>query len=95
MTEANLKDYEVLEEYKDFNVTVLINKEYNKVLVILGYRGLTIEFKLIEFIIIITTLAQAASKLDISRINMESEIANLEQELKEAVSLIKEGKNRC
>ena len=92
MTEANLKDYEVLEEYKDFNVTVLINKEYNKVLVILGYRGLTIEFKLIEFITIITTLAQAASKLDISRINMESEIANLEQELKEAVSLIKEGK---
>ena len=92
MTETNLKDYEILEEFKDFNVTVLINKEYNKVLVILGYRGLTIEFKLIEFITIITTLAQAASKLDISRINMESEIANLEQELKEAVSLIKEGK---
>jgi len=92
MTETNLKDYEILEEFKDFNVTVLINKEYNKVLVMLGYRGLTIEFKLIEFITIITTLAQAASKLDISRINMESEIANLEQELKEAVSLIKEGK---
>ena len=92
MTETNLKDYEILEEFKDFNVTVLINKEYNKVLVILGYRGLTIEFKLIEFITIITTLAQAASKLDISRINMESEITNLEQELKEAVSLIKEGK---
>jgi len=89
MTEANLKDYEILEEYKDFNVTVLINKEYNKVLVILGYRGLTIEFKLIEFITIITTLAQAASKLDISRINMESEITNLEQELKEASALIK------
>jgi len=92
MTELELKDYEILEEFKDFNVTVLINKEYNKVLVILGYRGLTIEFKLIEFITIITTLAQAASKLDISRINMESEITNLEQELKEAVSLIKEGK---
>ena len=92
MTELELKDYEILEEFKDFNVSVLINKEYNKVLVILGYRGLTIEFKLIEFITIITTLAQAASKLDISRINMESEITNLEQELKEAVSLIKEGK---
>jgi len=89
MTEANLKDYEILEEYKDFNVTVLINKEYNKVLVILGYRGLTIEFKLIEFITIITTLAQAASKLDISRINMEDELIRLEQELKEANALIK------
>lgn len=85
-----LENYTILEKFED-TATVYIDKDYNKVILNLEYRGLAIEFKLIEFIVLLSTLAQAASKIEVDKIDMESELGRLEGDLKEAVALVKEG----
>ena len=84
-----MEGYELLKEYTDFNVSIWVDKDYTKIMVVLGYRGISIEFEIVEFITIITTLAQATAELDVDKINIESKLVKIEQELREANALIK------
>jgi len=85
-------NYKILKKFEDMKVTTYVNNEYNKILIDLEYRGISIEFKIIEFIMIIPLFAQAIQQIDISKLDMASELGQLENELKEAVALVKEGK---